>query len=227
MGGKEVVAKEVEVVEVASLANRNDLYQFMLAYPCLPAPSRPNTFIKFRLADASNPPLTNSTLPVKPRTWADLLARYPGSLQIHLLMVLRFGEELGYEGPDAFMLSYNLASALEDLTIIEKKLQEELASGRGTPVHQPSRPFIFSLLGLVPKHDRGWRRIHHLLHPHGESVNDYIPDGVGEMRYPRFQKVLPLVINVGRHCVIMKRDVKDAFRNVPVALQHRWLLGFK
>ncbi len=96
-----------------------------------------------------------------------------------------------------------------------------------TPVHQLSRPFICSPLGLVPKYDGGWRRIHHLPHPHGESVNDYIPDGVDEMRYTRFQEVLQLVINAGRHCVIMKRDVKDAFRNVPVAPQHHWLLGFR
>ncbi len=38
VGGTEVAKEEVEVVEVARLANRNDLYQFMLAYPCLPAP---------------------------------------------------------------------------------------------------------------------------------------------------------------------------------------------
>ena len=74
MGGTEVVAEEVEVVEVASLANRNDLYQFMRTYLCLPAPPRLNTFIKFRLADASKPPLTNLPSPLKPRAWADLLA---------------------------------------------------------------------------------------------------------------------------------------------------------
>ncbi len=96
-----------------------------------------------------------------------------------------------------------------------------------TPVHQPSRLFICSPLGLVPKYDGGWRRIHHLSHPYGESVNDYIPDGVGEMRYKCFQEVLQLVINAGRYCVIMKRDVKNAFRNVRVAPQHRWLLGFR
>ncbi len=48
-----------------------------------------------------------------------------------------------------------------------------------------------------------------------------------EMRYTRFQEVLQLVINAGRHCVIMKRDVKDVFTNVPVAPKHRWLLGFR
>ncbi len=230
MGGTEVVEEEVEVVEVASLANRNNVYQFMRAYPCFPAPPRPNTFIKFRLADASKPPLINSPSPLKPRAWADLLARYPRSLRIqriHFLMVLRFGAELGYKGPDAFILSNNLASALEDPTIIEKKLQKDLASGCVTPVYQPSRPFICSPLGLVPKHNEGWRGIHHLSHPRGELVNDYIPDGVGEMMYTRFQEVLQLVINEGKHFVIMKRDVKDALKNVPVAPQHRWLLGFR
>ncbi len=74
VGGTEVVAEEVEVVEVASLANRNNLYQFMHAYPCFSAPPRPNTIIKFRLADASKPPLTNSPSPLKPKAWADLLA---------------------------------------------------------------------------------------------------------------------------------------------------------
>ncbi len=83
----------------------------------------------------------------------NLLARYQGSLRIHLPMVLRFRAELGYESPDAFILSDNLASALEDTTIIKKKLKGDQASGRVTPVYQPSRPFIYSPLGLVPKHD--------------------------------------------------------------------------
>ncbi len=47
------------------------------------------------------------------------------------------------------------------------------------------------------------------------------------MRYTRFQEVLQLVINAGRQCDIIKRDVKDAFRNIPVVIQHRWLLGFR
>ena len=32
---------------------------------------------------------------------------------------------------------------------------------------------------------------------------------------------------VSRQCVFMKRDVKNAFRNVPVAPQHHRLLGFR
>ena len=214
-------------VELASLANKTPLHRFIDSFPCLPAPPRPNNFVKFRLADASKPPLTKSPSPLIPSAWASLLCHYPGGLKIHLPMILRFGAELGYQGPpDAFILSKNLSSALEDPAIIDKKLTEDLALGRVVEVESPTPPFICSPLGLVPKHDGGWRRIHHLFYPRGSLVNDYIPDGAGELRYTRFQEVLQLVIQAGRNCIILKRDVKDAFRNVPVAPQHQWLLGF-
>ena len=94
-------------------------------------------------------------------------------------------------------------------------------------MQQPRLPFICSQQGLVPKHDGCWRRIHHLSHPCRKLVDDYIPDRAGKMRYTRFQEVLQLVTNSGKHCIILKRDVKDVFRNVPVASQHQWLLGFR
>lgn len=34
------------------------------------------------------------------------------------------------------------------------------------------------------------------------------------------------LMQAGRQSIILKTDVKDAFRNVPVAPQHQWLLGF-
>ena len=189
----------------------------MNAFPCLPAPPRPNTTNRFQLVDASRPPLQNSPSPLKPTAWAELLSSYPGSIRIHLPMILRFGAQLGYEGPNAFILSKNLASALADTEMIDKKLAEDLRCRRVEEVTIPTMPFISSPLGLVPKHDGGWRKIHHLSHPVGCSVNDHIPDGAGEMRYTRFQDVLQMVIRAGRNCIILKRDVKDAFRNISVA----------
>lgn len=46
------------------------------------------------------------------------------------------------------------------------------------------------------------------------------------MRYTRFQDILQMVIRAERGSVILKRDVKDAFRNVPVAPHQQWLLDF-
>lgn len=47
------------------------------------------------------------------------------------------------------------------------------------------------------------------------------------MSYTRFQEVLQMVTMSGRHCIILKIDVRDAFKNIPVAPQHQWLLGFR
>lgn len=194
-----VVVDEVEVVKVASLV-KNNLYQFMHVHTCFLASLRPNLFIKFRLANASKPPLTNSPSLLKLKAWADLFALYPEGFGIHLSMIFQFGVELGYKSPsNAFILLENLTSAFEDLAIIEKKLQEDLTSGRVTPVQQPGAPFIYSLLGLMSKHDGGWRKIQHFLYPCGELVNDYILDGDGKTRYTRFQEVLQMVTRTSRH----------------------------
>ncbi len=80
-------------------------------------------------------------------------------------MILRSGAELGYEGPlDAFILLDNFASALKDPPIIDKKLTKDQALGRVVEVEKPTPLFIGLLLGLVPKHDEGWRRTHHFSH---------------------------------------------------------------
>lgn len=67
MEGIKVVLKKVEE-NIIVLANRNNLYQFIRTYPCLPTPSRPDTFIKFSLANVSKPPLTNSLSLLKSST---------------------------------------------------------------------------------------------------------------------------------------------------------------
>ena len=79
----------------------------------------------------------------------------------------------------------------------------------------------------MPQHDGGWQRIHHLSHPRCESVNYHIPYGEGELRYTRFQEVLELDIQAGRDRIIRKRDVKDPFRNIPLAPHYQWLPGFR
>ena len=91
----------------------------------------------------------------------------------------------------------------------------------------PAPPFISSPLGLVPKHDGGWRRIHHLSFPDRRSVNDNIPKNYSAIEYITIDTIFQLAVDAGKNCLIIKRDIKDAFRNVPIAVQHQWLLGFE
>ncbi len=60
-----VIVEEVEVIEIASFANRNNYYQFIYDFLCLLALLRSNTFIKFRLANVFKLPLINLLLPLK------------------------------------------------------------------------------------------------------------------------------------------------------------------
>ena len=189
---------------------KGSLTSFLLTHKCCPAPARPNTTPQFRTVDTTYPPLNNFSSPFKTEAWATLLHLYPGPLPFHLLQILRFGTQIGYIGLKVHILSPNLQSALLDPGIIHQKLTEDLFN-RCVVQTAPNTPFISSSLGLVPKHNGGYRRIHHLSHPSGASVNDFIDKKSVHLRYTSFQEVLNQVQNAGRHAIIMKKDIKDAF----------------
>ena len=99
-------------------------------------------------------------------------------------------------------------SALKNLAIFNKKLIEDLALSKLVEVIKPTSSFICFPLGLVPKHNGFWKRIHYLSYPPSQSINNHILDKVGELRYTRFQKVLKIVIQICKNCVIFKKKLK-------------------
>lgn len=92
---------------------------------------------------------------------------------------------------------------------------------------QAGERFISSPLGLVPKTGSNTSyRIHHLSFPPGKSVNDYIPPGWGSLEYTSFDEAVAMVAAAGHGAILVKRDLADAFRHIPVAPGGCWLLGF-
>ena len=210
----------------ATLSCDTDLLtQFISCYPCSPAPLRLNTTLKFKFVDLLQPPLAHSPLPFKLHAWATLLHSYKGALPSQLTFILRFGASIGYEGPHSTIFSSNLSSALLDPAAIDKKLEQDLLAGRVVPATQTSF-FISSPLGLVLKPNGEFRRIHHLLYPQGLSVNNFISKDTVNLKYATLANVLARIRRAGRGAIIIKKDIKDAFRNIPVAPYHQWLLGF-
>ena len=201
---------------------------FLSKFNCLPTPTRPNTTVLFKLVDPSKPKLSPPPSPFIIQAWSTLLLQYPDqTLRLHLVMLLRFGCLIGYKGPDAFINSKKLPSALIQPDVIDQNIASNLALGRIIEIDAPTNHFISSPLGLVPKHDGGFRKIHHLSYPHGSSVNDYIASEASTLSYSSLQNVFQQIVNAGRHAVLIKRDIKDAFRNTPIAPHIRWLLGFQ
>ena len=85
---------------------------------------------------------------------------------------------------------------------------------------------VCSALYYVPKSDGGWRRLHNLSSPQGRSVNDQINIQFGHMSFSSIEGVLHYVLLVGKGAIIIKRDMLDAFRNIPVCTDHHKLFGF-
>lgn len=145
-----------------------------------------------------------------------------------LTNIIRRGVKVGYSGrQDAFLLNHPHNSALNAPEILLADLaKQQLHSRLRRLDDQPTPPFISSPLGLVPKHDGGWRRIHDLSFPAGESVNDGIPPAYGAVEYTTVDEAFQAILTQGRHAILVKRDLTDAFRHIPIAESDLWLLGF-
>ena len=157
--------------------------------------------------------------------WLQMLSNYPGPLGRLLHNIIIYGAQLGYDGPEQLILSKNLASASASPGLITTQVTDDLMKKRIARATL-STPFISSPLGLVPKHNGGFRRIHHLSFPRGKAVNDHISEAYGTLTYTTLATVTHLILLAGRGCLFIKRDIKDAFRMIPVAPHQYWLLGF-
>lgn len=98
---------------------------------------------------------------------------------------------------------------------MDESIAKDLALHRISIVPNNLSPLIVSPLGFTPKHDGGLRKIHDLSHPKGQSVNDFIV--TDHLEYVRFEAILDMIVKSGLGCIIFKRDMTDAFRNIPVA----------
>jgi len=116
----------------------------------------------------------------------------------------------------------NHLSSRDNEDLIFKKIVTDLALGR----IQTTNSVVTLPLGLVPKADGGFRRIYNLSLPEGSLVNDLIDLAWAILHYTRVETILAYIITAGRGYYLVKRDIKDAFRIMPVSLQSRHLLGF-
>ena len=77
-----------------------------------------------------------------------------------------------------------------------------------------------------PDLDSTTRLIFHLSWPPGESLNNYMPDEKGSVKYNDLDKAIQLCLEVinndnnpNRECYLAKTDIKSAFRHLPIRKQ--------
>ena len=85
-----------------------------------------------------------------------------------------------------------------------------------------SNDFVRSPLQTVPKRGSSTRRVvMDLSFPPGCSVNDGIPHDtcLGEyykLRLPGIDRLVELILEKGRHCLVFKKDLRRAYRQFPI-----------
>ena len=156
----------------------------------------------------------------KPSEFPELLAN-----------IITYGAKIGHMGPRILSRLHNCSSALPDPSTIQKDIDSDLQMERIHLLPTLKRNHCCSPLGLVPKINNGtqtgWRRIFDLSYPAGTSVNDGINPIFGELQYKTFDAALQEIAKLGRGTLMLKRDLKSAFRHIPVCTEDYCFLIFE
>jgi len=171
---------------------------------------------------------------LRPDNWRQLLKGYPDQRFPKLLAdIATFGARVGYDGPLMRIRSINHPSVLRIPQDITKAIMTEAALGRIRRLDPFDLPAFYyvSPLGAVEKvsagRHAGWRRIHDLSYPAGRSVNDGISEGFGTLSYQTLDDAIHRIERRGRLTMLRKRDLKDAFRFIPISPLDHWLFLFE
>lgn len=197
--------------------------------PTVP-PDRPNTKPLYNLSATKK---ADASCPLKASAFLNLMDDYPDpNFPMLLADIINYGAKIGYNGPNRTKtIRRNHPSAQYNAKVISEEIAKELSLGRLRRLSNLPDKYYCSPLGLVPKvsdgKQTGWRRIFDLSSPKGGSVNDNIPAEFGTLQYETFKAAVDAIAAAGRGTKLMKRDLKSAFRMVPVCSEDQWLLIFE
>jgi hypothetical protein len=121
-----------------------------------------------------------------------------------------------------------MPSALQCKGKIDEFLATECAAGRvlGPFDHEYVPMVHINRMGAAPKSTPGkYRLIVDLSHPEGQSVNDGISDALCSLTYVSVDTAAQAALQTGRGTLMAKVDIRNAYRNIPVHPDDRWLLG--
>lgn len=156
-----------------------------------------------------------------------MLSHHPDKIYVHtLLEIIYSGVKVGYNGPPQKIIGPNFPTANNAFNILTQDLEKQIAHNRVTKLEAVPETYISSPLGLEPKANGGWQRIHHLSYPQGNSVNCHILCDYGTLEYKSIDDATAILISMGKGTVMIKRDLSEASCHIPIAPSDWWLLGF-
>ena len=201
--------------------------QMSVQFPCSDFSSFPGS-----LQQDLVPP--SGVTPIKAEKLHCELCSHPDQAQVDFVISgLSQGFRLGFNSLAVSFqsASHDMPSASLQPSVIDQYLLRELEKGRiaGPFSISPIPHFHVSRFGIITKkYQPGkWRLILDLSHPSGHSVNDGIPKDPYSVHYMKVVDVIEGIMSHGRGTLLAKFDVESVYRNVPVHLDDRYLLGMK
>ena len=153
----------------------------------------------------------HSRTPINTHHLYQALISHPDQVFVtQLIHNLEHGCAIGYSGPQFSHCCNNLSSAFQQPSVLDNMLASECSAGRILgPFQSPPLPNLHcSGLGMIPKHDGGWRTIYHLSAPHGSSINDYIDPEQYSLSYCSVDDAFAIVNTLGKGALMAKIDLK-------------------
>lgn len=172
--------------------------------------------------------------PMRIEFWRSELVSHPDqSFVTWICEGIKLGFHTGFSDKEVELHSArsNMISAIEHPQIVTNYIKGELASHhllRVGPISSPNLPSVHvSPLGVILK--KGcpdcWRLIMDLSSPHGHSVNDGICKELCSLHYSSIDDTAAQVVALGPGSMLAKMDIRQAYRNIPVAPEDKYLLG--
>ena len=170
--------------------------------------------------------------PLRVDRLAPYLARHPDPrFAQYVAHGLAYGFHIGFSRTSSLKsASRNHPSSNDRPMVITNQIHEELCLGRlSGPIAQPLAKYAqVSPIGLVPKpHSEKYRLIVDLSSPRGRSVNDGISPLNCSLQYASVDDAVAIITQLGRGTRLVKLDMSNAYRVVPIHPDDQPLLGIQ
>ena len=167
--------------------------------------------------------------PLNLEQWIRELSDHPDtSFANYILDGIHRGFRIGFDRSRS-LVSANSNLHCNNPDIVSDYLAREVALHRMWKCPMGVRPkgVHISPLGLIPKKNKPgkWRMIVDLSSPRGSSINDGISSDVASLQYTSIDNLAALVVSEGKGSYLVKADIQETYRMVPVHPEDQHLLG--
>ena len=150
-----------------------------------------------------------------------MLSAHPDRLFVeYILRGIKYGLRIGFNRVQQLHLAPNRSSSHDHSELVTQHLDREVELKRMYKCPYGSKPrwTHTSPIGIIPKKNKPnkWGLIIDLSSPKGLSVNDGIATDLSSLCYTSVDHLCSIILSVGKEAQLVKADIKEAYRMVPV-----------